>query len=1094
LEEAPAMEPSGKSRSHQLWTLSARTESALEQVTENLLNHLRAQPETNLADAAFTLQVGRKAFEKRRVLICAEREETLRALENVRGTTTNESETKPRPVVFLFSGGGAQYEGMGWGVYQQEKVFREEVDRCSELLKGELGLDLRAVMYPGKQWGNETESLKQLWLALPALFVVEYGLAKLWKSWGIEPDAMMGHSIGEYTAACLAGVFTLEEGLKLVAARGRLMQKAPVGLMISVELSGTEAGEFLKTAGLEEAVSLAAVNGPKSTVLSGPVELVEKLEKDLQNRGLDCQRVDTSHAAHSCMMEEVAARFVEEVRKVKLRAPVLPYISNVSGKWITREEATDPKYWGRHLRQTVRFSEGLQEILKRGEQVWLEVGPGQTLSSLAKSHLGKERTPPVLSTLRHRNDVQEDEGYLLKTLGRLWVSGIKVKWDGFYAGEKRRRIPLPTYPFERQRYWIEKNAKLPRARGGRGRVDRENINEWFYAVQWNQFVPLPPDNVGERKLRWLMFVNGNEFERQLMEELTQGRQEVVTVRAGSQFQKADGSYLIRAGAREDYEQLVGDLLANGQLPDRIVHWWSVMPDNIQKEGIERFKGSQETGYYSLLFLMQALASRHVTQEFQLEIITSGTQEVDGREEIYPENATMLGLGKVIPQEYRHIMCRTIDVVISKSKANRRKQARQIATELRTAPRNKVVAYRKQSRWVQTFVPAPTEGTLRKGEIPERLRAGGVYLITGGLGKVGLEFGEHLVRTVHAKLVLIGRAGLPPKTEWGRWLEAHEATEATSRRICAIEKLEKMGAEVLVLNADVADEEQLRLAWDEACRRFGCIHGVIHAAGLPEAKTITELKPEDCELQFQSKVRGLYVLAKVLEGRQLDFCYLTSSLSAVLGGLGFGAYAAGNLFMDAFAQKKNRGSLFPWISVDWDRDFRMEVFFRSFWVQGSRGVVISTQDLHTEIDKWINLERHSAEEPGTTSSLKPHPRPIVSSAYVVPGSETEQMLAKLWEELFGIESVGIHDNFFELGGHSLLATQLMSRVRRMFEVELPLRSAFEAPTIASFAVIVAQCREEREKAYQMELLRKIESQTEEETEAELNASSMNDPNI
>jgi acyl transferase domain-containing protein len=1056
LEEAPEIAPSGESRSVQLLVLSARTNGALDQAAANLAAYLKEKPGVNLADVSYTLQAGRRVFEKRLALVCRGRADAIEALETSKGVITGEGKPTQRPIVFLFSGGGAQYMGMGWGLYQQEKVFRDEVDRCSALLKGELGLDLRGEIFPGERWGSGTGSLKQLWLLLPALFVVEYALAKLWNSWGIEPEAMIGHSLGEYVAACLAGVFTLEVGLKLVAARGKLMQEAPAGLMTSVELSGEEARKLLKEVGLEE-VNVAAVNGPKATVLSGPTGLVMKLEKELENRGLNCQRLETSHAAHSGMMDEVVGQFVEKVKAVELRPPILPYISNVTGKWITKEEATDPVYWGKHLRQTVRFSEGLQEILKGGEKILVEVGPGRTLSSLAKMHLSRENGTVVVSSLRHPEEKRDDEECLLSALGRLWQSGVKVKWSGFYASENRRRVSLPTYPFERQKYWVDGKAQPAETRAVKNGGERLDVNEWFYTAHWNRFAPLAADNLGQQKLRWLIFENGNEFDQQLVQELAQAGQEMVTVRAGSRFERNNENYVIRAGVREDYEELIGDLRTEGWLPDRLVHLWSVVPSKSQEEGIERFRESQETGYYSLLYLAQALASRNVTQAFQLEVITSGAQEVDGCERIYPESATVLGLCKVIPQEYRNITCRTIDVVISKSKENLQRQAIQIAAELRTSPRDKVVAYRRQNRWVQTFMPVPPEEGLQKNGPAERLRANGVYLITGGLGKVGFEFGDHLARTVQAKLVLIGRSALPPREGWGTWLNTHEAAEATAEKIRKIEGLERMGAEVLVLSADVGDEGQMRLAWEKAEKRFGVVNGVIHAAWQGEKMPIQELKRSDCERQFKAKVQGLYVLAKVLEGRQLDFCYLTSSLAAVLGGLGFGAYAAANLFMDAFAQKQNQSSVFPWISVNWDWDFRKEAFFRSFSVRGGTGVVISTQDLQKQIDKWIKFEAEDSTVPIEKSSSALYRRGETAGAYLAPRNETERQMTQIWEGLLGVSGPGIHDNFFELGGHSLLATQVITRVRKVFAVELSLRSLFEAPTVAELSEQVEKLR-------------------------------------
>jgi amino acid adenylation domain-containing protein len=1092
VEEAPVLEPSGESRSHQLWVLSARSENALEQATENLLKHLRAEPGTNLADAAYTLQVGRKGFGKRRMLVCAGREETIQTLESLKGVITSAGETEPKPVVFLFSGGGAQYEGMGWGLYQQEKVFREEVDRCSEMLKGELGMDLRGVMYPGEQWGSGTESLRQMWLTLPALFVVEYALAKLWKSWGIEPEAMMGHSIGEYVAACLAGVFTVEEGLKLVAARGRLMQEAPAGLMISVELSGVEAEELLKEAELEKEVSVAAVNGPKSSVLSGPAEMVEKLEKELGNRGLDCQRLETSHAAHSGMMDGVVERFVEEVRKVKLRAPVLPYISNVTGKWITKEEATDPNYWGRHLRQTVRFSDGLQEILKRGEQVLLEVGPGQTLSNLAKMHLGKESGIVVVSTLRHREDVQEDEAYILKTLGRLWVSGVKVKWAGFYARERRHRIPLPTYPFERQRYWVERQKTRPAAR--RALEKMTNLDEWFYTPSWKR-VPLK-EETGKSLVdwpgNWLVFFSGGNFSEGLIVAMRERGRQVVLVKAGPGFRReSEESYSINPREASDYQRLLKELGARDWTPDGVLHLWLFGEEEpTAKAGnLERF---QALGFYSLLYLAQAIGDQCAHQKMEWKVITDGVQKVTGEERLRIEKATVLGPCRVVGLEYPNIKSSHIDIEIPRRKAQQQKLVEQLLAEMAFARMaaeslDLGIAYRGGYRWTQTLEPTP----LRKVEgKPVRLREKGVYLITGGLGGIGLVLAEYLAETVQARLVLAGRSGLPSREEWERWLESHESNDGVSAKIRKVQLLEKLGAEVMVLSVDVSDEVQMKAGLSRVYKRFGEIHGVIHSAGLGGGGIMQIKTREEAERVLAPKVKGTWVLGELFAKKELDFFVLCSSLAS-RGVPGLVDYCAANAFLDAYAQRNETST--PVIAVNWDAwqevgmgatlvlPAQLEKHWKTVLKTGilpTEGKEVFSRILnssHAQIlistkDPFGFLENSEAGVSNINEEITPpaisragYPRPELSDDYVAPGNKTEQQIAQIWEEVLGISGPGIHDNFFELGGHSLLATQVTTRMRKILNVELPLRTLFENPTIAGLSGFVRWAAKEKKAA-------------------------------
>ncbi|HEY9850994.1 MAG TPA: beta-ketoacyl synthase N-terminal-like domain-containing protein [Leptolyngbyaceae cyanobacterium] len=451
LEEAPNLEESSESRPAQLLVLSAKTSSALDKATINLADYLQQNTALNLADVAYTLQVGKKHFNHRRIIVGNDIEDCVNALKNLdsKRVFTSYQESKDRPVIFMFSGQGSQYVNMGWELYQVEATFREQIDLCSEILKPHLGMDLRDLLYPSEAEAAANQ-LKQTAITQPALFAIEYALAKLWMSWGINPVAAIGHSIGEYVAACLAGVFSLEDALLLVASRGRLMQTMPKGAMLAVPLTEQQIQPFLS-----DRIDLAVINGVSTSVVSGDSNSLEELQKKLTEKGIECRPLHTSHAFHSWMMEPILEPFTELVKKIQLKAPQIPYISNVTGTWITATEATDPSYYARHLRQTVRFAEGLQHLLKDPDKILLEVGPGRTLHTLAKQHPDKLSEQIILSSLRHPQDQQSDENFLLSTLGKLWLAGVQINWHNFYADEQRYRIPLPTYPFERQRYWIE---------------------------------------------------------------------------------------------------------------------------------------------------------------------------------------------------------------------------------------------------------------------------------------------------------------------------------------------------------------------------------------------------------------------------------------------------------------------------------------------------------------------------------------------------------------------------------------------------------------------------------------------------------------
>ncbi|NWF60104.1 MAG: acyltransferase domain-containing protein [Fischerella sp.] len=463
------------SRPWQLLVLSAHTDSALKTATVNLADYLRQHRDFNLADVAHTLQREQQAFKHRRMVVCRDIEDAIAALEDPRRFLTNIQETKERPVAFMFPGLGTHYVNMAWELYQVEPVFRDRVDYCCEFLKLLLDRDLRDVIYPhrGSQQDQQlpqensqgldlrkmlgrsqtqtdakivaaTSLLNQTHLAQPAIFVIEYALAQLLISWGIGPVAMIGYSIGEYVAATLAGVLSLEEGLTLIAARAQMIQKLPGGAMLAVPLSQTEISPLLN-----DKLSLSAVNGPSMRVIAGETNAIEALEQQLTKKGLACRRLETSHAFHSHMMEGATSDLRELVKTFNLQPPKIPYISNVTGTWITAASATNPDYWVKHLCQPVLFAPGMQELWKKLYPILLEVGPGQTLGSFALQCI--ENNPAVsqiiLPSLRYSYDKKPDLAFLLKTLGRLWLAGVQIDWARFYAHERPHPIPLPAYLF-----------------------------------------------------------------------------------------------------------------------------------------------------------------------------------------------------------------------------------------------------------------------------------------------------------------------------------------------------------------------------------------------------------------------------------------------------------------------------------------------------------------------------------------------------------------------------------------------------------------------------------------------------------------------
>jgi phthiocerol/phenolphthiocerol synthesis type-I polyketide synthase E len=464
VEEAPHLEATGPSRALQPLLFSARTEMALNTLIANMADHLEQNPELNLADVAFTLQIGRRAFAHRGTVVCRDVEDTIAALHstNPQRVTSMICETGHRDIVFMFSGQGSQYANMGLDLYKEEPVFREQIDNCSEILKQEISVDLRQLLYPAQDQIEEAENkLMQTSITQPALFTIEFALAKLWMAWGIRPQAFVGHSIGEYVAACLADVFSLEDALKLVATRGSLMQGMPPGSMLAVFLPEEQLAAFIN-----DDLSLSVINSPSLCVVSGTSSAIDSLESMLSKQQVMSRRLHTSHAFHSKMMDPILAPFAEQVKQVGPKPPRIPFLSNVTGTWITPEEATDPGYWAGHLRGTVRFADCVKELLTEPNRVLLEVGPGNTLSMIANQHPAKKQSHVILSSTRLPKKQQSDSAFILNTLCALWRAGISFDWMAFHAGSRRRRVPLPTYPFEYKSYWIEAQNLEPLSTSG----------------------------------------------------------------------------------------------------------------------------------------------------------------------------------------------------------------------------------------------------------------------------------------------------------------------------------------------------------------------------------------------------------------------------------------------------------------------------------------------------------------------------------------------------------------------------------------------------------------------------------------------------
>ncbi|MEX2577611.1 MAG: SDR family NAD(P)-dependent oxidoreductase [Verrucomicrobiales bacterium] len=908
LEEAPAMAPSGPSRPWQLLTLSGRSSTILEDASRELVEFLETHADTALADVSYTLRRGRRRFEHRRALVCSSTEEAVDTLALGQGAgLTNVTESRDRrDVAFLFAGGGAQYPHMGGELYQNEPSFRDIVDACLEYLQAREGLDLRASLFP--DGGNEDEAalaLQRPSLALPALFTIQYAQARLWMSWGIEPTSMIGHSMGEYTAACLAGVFSMEEALSLVTLRGRLFETVPPGAMLSVNTDETSLRPMIGTD-----VSIAAINAPDVVVAAGPVPAIDDLQHRLEESDIDCRRVRIDVAAHSSMLDGILEPFREHLESLSLSPPTIPVISNLTGDFAGPEVAT-ADYWVRHLRETVQFSDGVRKLVRPDGPVILEVGPGRTLATLVRMQPDWTPDQPSLSSLPHPSEPSDAQAFQLAALGALWAHGVNPDWDGFGGEEDRRRIPLPGYPFDRESYFVAPPAPTE-ARDVEpvAAARSDDPADWFQQVSWVP-TPLPESPAqGEEQPPALVLSESGAFGDLMADRLAEDGRTVVRVRRGTAFAGSgkETTYHVRPGAPEDWRALAESLAAEGALPGLIVHAWSLGDD-----ASADVDSVVDDGFFAPLHLLQALEGVAPGHAVRLAAVTSGVVAVAGNERLVPGRATLMGPIRVARREIPSVQTRLVDIGSVPEHPDRMSRLLdQLMAEVAAPSDDVVVAYRGSDRLSERFTSVP----LAEGEPGRGLREQGVYLITGGLGGIGLVVARELAESVRARLVLVSRSGLPPREEWSEWLDRHPEADKKARAIREIEALEAVGSEVLVLRGDTTDIDQMRQVVATAVDRFGGVHGVVHAAGILDDGPLLARDREQSARVLDPKIRGALALDAALEEIPLDFLLLFSSVSAVLGAPGQIDYAAANAFLDAFARARSESTGSRVLSLAW----------------------------------------------------------------------------------------------------------------------------------------------------------------------------------
>ena len=1067
LEEAPAKELSFYSRPWHIVTLSAKTQQALKVTESQLKAFIDQNKQSNLADLAFTLAVGRKAFQYRSTFICQSLEqlhEQLASRDTAKLKLTSLKNSESPRVAFLFPGQGTQYVGMGISLYNTEPHFRDVVDYCADRLKPLLNFDLRDFF----NHENSTDPtlhrlIHETWITQPLLFVTEYATAKLWMHWNIKPFAMLGHSLGEYVAACLSGVFELDTALTLIAHRGRLVWCLPQGSMLAVAQPASE----LNLSTFSD-ISIASINEDGGVVVAGPTESIKRLADKLNTQHITCTTLQTSHAFHSSMLDPILEEFRQLVQQHKLCAPLIPFVSNVTGTWISASEAQSADYWVKHLRAPVQFAAGAATLLAENHLVCLEVGPKSILSRLVKRRQNSQQLRAIITSL-DTDRMPEDKG-VFDALAKIWSTGLPLSWDRFYEQDQLSRVSLPTYPFERKRHWID--APTP---GSTHQNDdltaRRPLEEWFYLPHWRPTVypeTLNIENFSRDKRVWLIFANESILCQSLLQTLNQYNQEVVQVTSGARFQKvSESAFIVSPRQRNDYDSLIKQLHHKNIY--KVVHCWSldVYEDNAAQADQEflNFETHQEQGFYSLINISRALANLIPTdQSIDITVVADRLHDVYGTGHGSPGKATLIGPSLVIPQEVLQITIHCIDLALANT--NTARIVTKVLSEIENGSLDPMVAYRGDQRLVPSYQRVQLKNSTG---LPATLTEKGVYVITGGLGKVGLTFARYLGEKARARLCLVSRTVFPERSQWQ---DICAKGLHFSETIQTILNIEKSGAEILVLSGDVANPSSLADCFSACVTHFGKVNGVFHAAGAPSLVTpFVELTPEVINEHYSTKVFGTFGLKAIFDQHPVDFCCLISSSSAVLGGLGYAAYSAANIFLDHFVALENsRQEATRWLSIDWDawkfsdestsfsktQEFSMspdesiealECILKNL---PSGRVIVATGDLEYRFKNWVIREDWRAQST-LEESGELHVRPDLDSTFIAAATPTEHKLGQIWQSLLGYSSIGVDDNFFELGGDSMLAIRLMSAIKEKFQRQLPLTTLLDKPTIKEIAL-------------------------------------------
>ena len=911
LEEAVSsrVEHQGMDRPLHLMPLSAKSESALLNLARNYASFLKDKPGLPLPDACFSAGAGRTHFSHRLAVVAQSTPELQKRLANlsrdtaVPGLMTGRKGDLSCPkIAFLFTGQGSQRVGMGRRLYETQPTFRKALDCCAEILQHHLDRPLLSLMF---ETNENPAALDQTLYAQPVLFALEYALAQMWRSWGIQPSAVMGHSVGEYAAACVAGLFDLEDGLLLIAARGRLMQALPrQGEMHAVLADEALVAEAISP--YSDSVSIAAINSPKNTVISGATTQIRIVLNHLASKEIRAVRLNVSHAFHSPLMQPMLSRFRQIAKSVQFSTPLIDIVSNITGLVMEPDDVCDADYWCSHIMKPVRFESGIKALTNGEIRLFLELGPDPVLSGMARRCMATE-DKILHSTLRRGKD---DWHQILEGLGKFYTNGVDVDWEGFDRDYVRHRISLPTYPFERKRHWFSddtsnKNQRETHSVKNTQQVHQTDIiynttdiSKMCYEVQW-QPKPKPEavidhDSPRDGQLEhWIIFADHGGLGQSLADLLEASGNRCTLVFFGRDIDgSGENTHTIKTITPDSFTGFFQNICEKERQPHRIVHLWSLDAAPNDKLTPDSLNASNLLCCGSIVHIVKAITkSEQMENPPHLIIVTQRVRPIGNLlSDLSLAQAPLLGLGKAISKEHPEMNCLMLDIDFQFGKED----LHAVIEEVRLADLENEIAFRDNQRFVPRLVRRCSE--LNKSSY-FRFHPEFTYLITGAFGGIGLEVTHWAVQHGAGHLVLIGRN--PPS----------KAAVKTIRR------LKESGTQITVAICDVANHSQLSDILNEIQRTAFPLRGIFHLAGVLKEEPILNQNYDDFAEIMSPKVEGTWNLHLLTKEIPLDYFVLFSSISTLWGSRGTGGYAAANSFLDGIAHYRKALGLSA-LSINW----------------------------------------------------------------------------------------------------------------------------------------------------------------------------------